>query len=360
MSFFKRLFGADKAQENVTQTTWEIPVLSIERLTPSAVKVVFDLPEDAAQAFQYIPGQYLNVGVIINGSKHQRSYSICSAPHEPLAIGVKQVENGLVSSFINTDLKPGDTLLLDVPNGNFRLTDIGGNYVAFAAGSGITPILSMLKTISTSNQGSIKLFYGNKSPEQTMFLKDIEELNQKQQISATLVYSQYGETKSRISDEFVKAIIKSDLDLLKKDGFFICGPEEMIVSVAEALKLFGVADDKIYFELFTAPTLIQSKTKVVADFKGVSHVEIILDGEKVSFDLASDGPRIIDALDEQGIDAPYSCRGGVCCTCRGKILEGSATMDHNLALTDKEVAEGYVLTCQAHPTSEKLIISFDE
>jgi ring-1,2-phenylacetyl-CoA epoxidase subunit PaaE len=360
MSFFKRLFGADKSEEHTTQTTWEIPVLSIECLTPSAVKVVFDIPEEAVKAFQYIPGQYLNIGLTINGSKYQRSYSICSAPHEPLAIGVKQVENGLVSTFINKELKPGDTLFVDVPNGNFRMTDIGGDYVAFAAGSGITPILSMLKTMSTSKQGSMKLFYGNKSPEQTMFLEDVEELNQKQQISSTLVYSQYGEARSRMSDEFVKAIIKSDLDLLKKDGFFICGPEEMIISVSEALKLFGVSDDKIHFELFTSPTLIQSKTKVIANFKGVSEVEVILDGEKFTFDLAADGPRIIDVMDEQGIDAPYSCRGGVCCTCRGKILEGSATMDHNLALTDKEVAEGYVLTCQAHPTSEKLIISFDE
>ncbi len=170
-----------------------------------------------------------------------------------------------------------------------------------------------------------------------------------------------GYISGRLDQENVAQIIKENLELLKADGFYLCGPEEMIYTVKNSLKTFGVPEDKIHFELFTAPTIMKSAQKsAVADFNGVSEVTIILDDEHTTFELASDGDTILNELDGHGIDAPYSCRGGVCSTCKAKIIEGAATMDNNMSLTDNEIAEGYVLTCQAHPASEKVVITYDE
>jgi ring-1,2-phenylacetyl-CoA epoxidase subunit PaaE len=158
----------------------------------------------------------------------------------------------------------------------------------------------------------------------------------------------------------ISEIIKQDLDILKADAFFLCGPEEMIKAGVDTLKLFGVSVDKIHYELFTTPTIMASNTVAeVSNFTGESNVKVILDGEEIEFKLKAKGKAILDILDKEGFDAPYSCRGGVCCSCKAKVLKGSATMTMNYALTDEEVKDGYVLTCQAHPASEELVLSFD-
>lgn len=364
MSFLKKIFGKQTDAKAESAKYGLLEVKGIDRLTPNSVRISFHVPEDLVKNYHFIPGQYVNISLDIDGVEYNRSYSLCSVPNAPLAIGVKEVEQGKVSSYLNSKLQVGDTLKVDFPMGNFQLKSLSGNFVGFAAGSGITPILSMAKSVVDEGNGSFSLFYGNRTQEQTMFKSALDQLNSSERFQLHYVYSGEmvdGAEMGRLNKEFIQNVLKADLKLLKAEGFFLCGPEEMIVQAIAALKLFGVAEDKIHFELFTAPVIMESiTTSEFSKFDGVSKVTAILDGEEYTFDLEVKKERILDELDVMGVDAPYSCRGGVCCTCRAKVLEGKATMDNNMVLTDKEVADGYILTCQAHPASERLIISFDE
>lgn len=363
MSFFKKIFGGKPSSKIVKKSSCIVELEDVVKITDDTVKVVFDIPAEEKENFTFIPGQYLTITVVIDGKEERRSYSICSGINEPLAVAVKQVDGGVVSTWMNTKAKIGDEVTLAYPTGNFKLTDIGGTYVAFAAGSGITPIMAMVKAMSLGKQGSMKLFYGSKSKQGIIFHDELEELRS-EGIHTTYLLSQEkldGYISGRLDQENVAQIIKGNLELLKADGFYLCGPEEMIYTVKNSLQTFGVPEEKIHFELFTAPTIMKSTQKTaLADFNGVSEVTIILDDEHTTFELASDGDTILNELDVHGIDAPYSCRGGVCSTCKAKIIEGAATMDNNMSLTDNEIAEGYVLTCQAHPASEKVVITYDE
>ncbi len=363
MSFFKRLLGGKLSSKSVKKSSCVLELEDVVKVTEDTVKVVFDIPSEEKENFTFIPGQYLTITMVIDGKEERRSYSICSGIDEPLAVAVKQVDGGVVSTWMNNEAKIGDEVTLAYPSGNFKLTDIGGTYVAFAAGSGITPIMSMAKAISIGKQGSMNLFYGSKSTSGIIFHDELEQLRN-EGIQTTYLLSQEkldGYMSGRLDQENIAQIIKGNLELLKADGFYLCGPEEMIYTVKNSLQTFGVPEEKIHFELFTAPTIMKSTQKTaLADFNGVSEVTIILDDEHTTFELASDGDTILNELDVQGIDAPYSCRGGVCSTCKAKIVEGAATMDNNMSLTENEIAEGYVLTCQAHPASEKVVITYDE
>jgi ring-1,2-phenylacetyl-CoA epoxidase subunit PaaE len=364
MGFFNKLFGKEADAPKKVEKSALLRVSAIDRLTDNAVKITFNVPESLSKSFDFVPGQYVNIHVELDGIDYVRSYSICSAPGSDLAVGVKRVPQGKVSSFLNANLKVGDELKVDFPQGNFRLNQASGNYIGFAAGSGITPIFSMIQFLNDKGNDSFKLFFGNKSKADVMFANDLQSLKQAEKINVTYNYSVEqveGAHYGRMNQDYLQNQIKENLDVLKADGFFICGPEQMILDAINALKTFGVSEDKIHFELFTAPVLMEAKKEqVTASFEGVSKVTAILDGEEYSFDLATTGDRILDELDVMAVDAPYSCRGGVCCTCRAKILEGSASMDNNMSLTDKDMKEGYILTCQAHPTSERLILTFDE
>jgi ring-1,2-phenylacetyl-CoA epoxidase subunit PaaE len=362
MSIFSKLFGKSNNVES-KKGFHSIVVKEIKRLTPKSVKVCFDIPDELKAKFQFIPGQYINVVVDLSDNENRRSYSICSSVNEDLAIAVKEVEGGLVSNYINDDLQEGDRLFISEPMGNFLLTDAGKSYVAFAAGSGITPILSMVKSIALSEQGEITLFYCNKSEEQTMFKSSLDEL-QNDAIKIHYLYTQAeNETGffGRLNEQRVTTLMRDNIDLLKSDGFYICGPEQMIVDTVNVLKTYGVPENKIHFELFSTPEIMNIKPKMEEkSFDGLCEVTVVLDGEEIVFELASDGDTVLDEVESLGVDAPFSCRGGVCCTCRAKVLEGSAIMDSNMSLTDKEVAEGFILTCQAHPTSQKVRISYDD
>jgi ring-1,2-phenylacetyl-CoA epoxidase subunit PaaE len=221
----------------------------------------------------------------------------------------------------------------------------------------------MAKSICLSQAGKLNLFYGNKEKETIMFQEDLKKLCP-EHVSVDYWLSKEeaeGFQSGRLDKENVTAIVKNDLSLLKADGFYICGPEQMILETVEVLKTFGVSKDKIHYELFTSPVLMKSTpTKVTSDFNGVSKVVVILDDEETDFDLETDGATILEEAESHAIDAPFSCRGGVCCTCKAKVLKGEVRMDSNMSLTDNEVNEGYVLTCQAHPASEEVIISYDE
>ena len=363
MSFFKKLFGGKSTPKSVKKGVCLLEIEDIVRETEDTVKVVFDIPEAEKENFRFIPGQYLTLILSVDGNEERRSYSICSGINEPLAVAVKKVENGKVSTWLNEVAQIGDEISVAYPTGNFRLTDIGGSYVAFAAGSGITPIMAMAKSIALGKQGSLKLFYGSKTKESIIFHTELEELKEKGVDTHYLLSRESldGFDNGKLETNKVAEIIKSNLDILKADGFFLCGPEEMIYTVKNALQTFGVLEEKIHFELFTTPTIMKNVKKTsLASYNGKSEVTIILDDEHTTFELDTNGDTILNELDGHGVDAPYSCRGGVCSTCKAKVIEGAATMDNNMSLTDSEIEEGYILTCQAHPATEKVVISYDE
>lgn len=364
MGLFNKLFGKNKVEVKQKKGFYAIQIQAIEKLTAESVKVVFDIPENLKGKFNFLPGQYINISVEVNGEEVRRSYSICSGVNEPVAIGIKQVEGGKASSWFNQSARVGDQIWVSAPLGNFIMDNAGGRYVAFAAGSGITPILSIAKAINVSKEGSLKLFFGNRKLETIMFKNELSELEKGNHLEMFHYLSEENVAphfNGILSKENVSNLIREDLSLLKADGFYICGPEDMILTISETLKMFGVKEDKIHFELFTTPVKMKKETvEVTSDFKGLSKVTVIIDEEEHHLTLETDTHSVLDEAEANGVDAPYSCRGGVCCTCKGKILKGTAKMTTNLSLTDNEVKEGYVLTCQARPTSEELVISYDE
>lgn len=362
MGLFGKLLKKDKSKSGKKGFV-SLTISAINKETDDTVSVSFSVPKGEEKNFQFIPGQYLNFAIKIDGKEERRSYSICSSVKEPLTIAVKELKGGKVSSWFNNEAKVGDEIWTGYPEGGFKMTDAGRTYVAFAAGSGITPIFSIAKSISLATEGKLSLFYGSKTADQIIFKEGLDQLPQ-DQIKVQHLLSQEkkdGFLNGRLTKEKVNEIIKADLELLKADGFYICGPEDMIINVSETLKTFGVPKEKINFELFTTPTKMKSNEKTAqADYKGMSNVTVIIDDEESVFELDSSGDTILDEVESQGIDAPFSCRGGVCSTCKAKVLKGSATMDSNMALTDAEVEEGFILTCQAHPNSKELTVSYDE
>lgn len=356
MGLFSRFKKTDSEPKKSRSALLEVE--AIKRLTDVGCQISFNVPEELKANYAFEAGQYLNLHCEIDGQVHVRSYSICSGQNEPLSVAVKAIEGGKVSNWLVQSLKVGMQLMVDYPQGNFKLEKASKKIVAFVAGSGITPVLSMAKSLK--NDQKMELFYGNRTNASAFFIPEIQELNN---VHAHLYFSQEtleNAQNGKLNKETVSAIIKNDLSLLRADGFYVCGPEAMIIDIKETLTVFGVDKSKIHFELFTTPVLMQQETtEVHAAFEGVSSVSAMMDGEVVSIQLATKGKSLLDALDAAGMDVPFSCKGGVCCTCKAKIIEGSARMNMNYALTDEEVKEGYILTCQAHPTSEVLKLDFD-
>lgn len=353
MAFFKSLFGNKSAK---TPKGFEaVTVKDVERLNPEAVRILLD---KTTAEWPFEAGQYLDFLIQLDGKEFRRSYSLCSGPNEALSVAVKAIKGGTISNWFNTEVKPGDTLFVKKPEGRFVLPEEAKHIVAIAAGSGITPILSMMK-FAEGSERKFRLFYGNKTAEQTLFKREIDSLKNtdchyffsKQEVS------EHG--FGRINKEEFGKIIRQDLSLLKADCFVLCGPEEMIVEMAALLEMFGVQKDKIRYELFTTPVLMKSESTGESDFTGDAKVSVILDGEKEQFILNSEGKSVLEAAIQAGMDAPYSCKGGVCSSCKGKIVKGKATMKMNYVLTDREVEAGYILTCQAHPASDELELTYD-
>lgn len=358
MGLFNKLFSKEtSSNEKLHKGFYALSVQAIDKLNKESVAVTLSVPSHLSQQFKFKAGQHLTFIFKINNEEYRRSYSICSGTDEPLKVAVKRVDGGKVSNYMNDNLQVGDVIQTSLPEGHF-IYEGQKNTVAIAAGSGITPILSIAKSI-TENNASLELFYGNRSLATTMFKNELDELKG---VITHYYFSKEeveGSTNGRITKESFIAKIKENLELLKADAFYICGPEEMIFEVKDALTMFGVPDSKIHFELFTTPTK-QNEPVIENTFKGSSQVKVIVDDEEYDFDLDAKGKTILDKADMVGADVPYSCKGGVCSTCRAKVLEGKAIMDLNYSLTDSEIEQGYILACQAHPASEKLTVSFDE
>lgn len=356
MALFKSLFGGKTNNAKAPKGFTSVIVKDIVRLSNDAVKVVIDRTYND---WKFSPGQYLNIYVNLNGDEIRRSYSICSGPDENIAIGVKKVQGGLMSTYLTEQLEVGTEIFVSKPEGSFGIDNDAKNILAIAAGSGITPILSIAK-FNENGDKNIQLLYGSRTFDSILFRDEINTLN-----NTSTNYFLSGETKEgfetgRIDKDKFLSIIKADLSLLRYDNYIICGPEEMIIATKEVLTSFGVQESKIKYELFTTPVKLKSETALEEnDFEGKAHVTVYIDDEKASFDLDSKGLSILDAAANEGLDVPYSCKGGVCSTCRAKVTKGKATMTMNYSLTDREVEEGYILSCQAHPASEEIEITYD-
>lgn len=361
MGLFNKMFKKEEKPEITSvhhKGYHQIAIKNIEKVTADTVKISFDIPAELSSKYKFIPGQYLNLCAKLNEKEERRSYSICSGANEDLAIAVKAVKDGKISHWANDILQIGDKIEVSEPDGHFKWNEKDKTIVAFAAGSGITPILSIAKKIESIG-GKMSLFYGNRTEDSIIFKSELGLLSKTNTRHFLSQENKEGFENGRITKEKISEIVKENLDLLKADGFFLCGPEELILNVKEVLTLFGVPKEKIHFELFTVPVLMKSVETPASNFSGKSSVTVIIDDEKVDFELDAKGKSILDHLTNKGYDAPYSCRGGVCCTCKAKVVEGKASMTLNYSLTDEEVAEGYILTCQAHPASEKLVITYD-
>ena len=333
-----------------------LTIQNVQRLTKQAVQLTFDVPAALSDKFRFTPGQYLTLAIEVNGEQLRRSYSICSATNEALSIGVKTIENGKVSNYLN-QISAGAEIIVFEPEGNFIWAPTLKNVVAIAAGSGITPIMSMLKSAGAPT--SFQLLYGNKSPEESLFLTEILALNH---TKTHLYYSQKevaGAQYGRIDETALNNQIKQNLSLLQADAFFLCGPQQLIESAEKTLAFFGVSVQKIHKELFFVNE-VSAPAAAVSAFSGKSKVKVMIDGEIAEFEMQGQDKSILELSEKAGLDAPFSCRGGVCSSCRAKVLKGSAAMRMNHSLTDAEVTNGYILTCQAHASSPELIVSFDE
>ncbi|MEC8030551.1 MAG: 2Fe-2S iron-sulfur cluster-binding protein [Bacteroidota bacterium] len=346
-----------------------LKVKEIVKETNDTVSVSFQVPEDLKEAYAFTPGQYLTLKLTINNEEQRRSYSICSSSAEDITVAVKRVENGLVSSYLNEVLKENDEMEVMTPEGNFTLeTDQAKKrkFVGFAAGSGITPIMSMIKELSMDETETVfTLFYSNKMESDVIFKHQLDKLAG-DNLKINYIYTRQKLNnpllEGRIDKSKATELIKADLSCLNADAFYLCGPEEMIFNVKSALEEFGVLKTKIKFELFTTPVLMAEKPKqqeADENFDGEALVTVIYDDEEIDFNLNKDGDTILDAAMDNDVDVPFSCKGAVCCTCKAKVTEGKVTMDANYALSDQEVEDGYVLACQSHPASAKVTLDFD-
>jgi ring-1,2-phenylacetyl-CoA epoxidase subunit PaaE len=357
--------------------------LTVREVRPESadsVSIAFDLPEDAKADFAYLPGQYLTLRREIDGHDVRRSYSICSGLGDgEMRVAIKRVEGGAFSGFANDELKAGDSLEVMLPEGRFTAEVEPGaahTYVAFAAGSGITPILSIAKSVLEAEPESrFTLFYGNRTVRDIMFRDLLSDLKNRFPARFSVLHILSREPQEvallngRIDREKCETFFRSMLNVHAVDRFFLCGPEGMINDVRAVLGEHGVDPERISFELFTPSSDAAAKAAAarrarVAKKEGEvpaagSEVSVIFDGVRTDFTLEPDGMSILDAALGGRPDMPYACKGGMCCTCRAKVIEGRVEMDLNYTLAKEEVERGFVLACQAHPASDRVVLDFD-
>lgn len=347
-----------------------VQVKEVRRETAQAVSIAFDIPPQLVETFDYKAGQYVTVRAVINGEEVRRSYSLCSSPLDgEWRIGVKKVDGGVFSTWVNESLKAGDTLELMPPMGNFATPLNMANqkrYIGIAAGSGITPVISIIKTVLQSEPGSsFTLVYGNRNRPSIMFKEELEALKNKYIHRFNIIHILSREitdatiNHGRINAEKCAHLFEKALNI-NADEFFICGPGEMTVEVRDYLLVNGVPAANVHIELFTTNnTPAVKKETSINPAESKSHITVKLDGIAFDFDLAFDDASILDAAAYQGADVPYSCKSGVCCTCRALLLEGEVDMEVCYGLEPEEVEKGFILTCQSHPKSKRVVVDYD-
>lgn len=344
----------------------DLTIREIRQETPDSVAICFDVPAALADTFAYQPGQYLTLRADVNGDDIRRSYSIASAPNDALTVGVKRVEDGAFSVFAQA-LTAGQTLAVMPPEGRF-VTQGEDRLVLIAAGSGITPMMSIAAD-ALARGAAVTLVYGNRKTDSIMFRAALDALKDRYLDRFTLIHILSREEQDvpllngRVTGEKITALANAGaIDLDTAQGVFLCGPGEMIDDVSAALKTRGVDKARIHFERFyqdgETPRAPKSAQAEAAAATGVS-VTVMLDGTRREFLVEAGDDTVLDAAARQGLELPFSCKGGMCCTCRCKVAEGSAEMAVNYSLEKWELDAGFTLACQTRPTSEKLVLDFD-
>ena len=345
---------------------------SIRQETPDCVSIQLSIPEALKETFRFSAGQHLTLRTTINGEEQRRSYSICSSPLEnELRVAIKKVEGGIFSNFANDNLKQGDWLDVMPPAGRFNSPLVPGQkkrYLAIAAGSGITPILSLIKTtLATEDQSEFTLIYGNRNSRSIIFFEELESLKNRymQRFSLLHVLSRE-KTESilhtgRINEEKLKAM-GTLIQFNQFDEVFLCGPQEIIETASDFLQQKGLDKKKIHLELFSSSSKQRTKKIDTAQTStgAKSKVGIRVDGRQLEIEMSlSEDQTILDAALQQGADLPFACKGGMCCTCKAKLVEGEVMMDVHWGLEEEEVEQGFILTCQSHPKTERIVVDFD-
>ena len=345
-------------------TFYKLSIKEIKRETPSAISVTFNIPLEFQDFYKFTAGQYVTLKLTLDGEEIRRAYSICSSPNSgELRISIKAVKNGFFSKFANEKLAVGNVIEVSVPEGKFTFepnADRQKNYAGFAAGSGITPIMSILKSVLESEpKSTFVLTYGNKSPEETIFHDELHDLQQKYvgRLFVHYAFSQSGkgELFGRIDKSAVNFVLHTKHNEKTFEKFYLCGPEEMINIVSSTLKEQNIKEGDIKFELFSTST--ENDKEISA--QGHTKITILLDDEETSFEM-SQKQTLLEAALKQSLDAPYSCQGGICSSCIARVTEGKAEMKKNQILTDDEIEEGLVLTCQAHPVTPTIKVDYDD
>ncbi|MCG1035267.1 ferredoxin--NADP reductase [Polaribacter sargassicola] len=345
-------------------TFYKVNIQEVQQETANAVSVLFKIPENLKSDFNFIPGQYITLQKVINGEEVRRAYSICSTPKSgEIRVAIKAVENGVFSTYATSKLKAGDEIEISAPEGRFILNaEDNKNYIGFAAGSGITPILSMIKTVlETETSSTFTLVYGNKSVVDTIFYEQLNTLKETflDRFKLHYIFSREdvkNQLKGRISSNVTNYFVKNMYKETSFDAAFLCGPEEMIEEVSKTLESNKISKENIHFELFTTSVDEDAAAEVK---EGITEVTVLLDDEETTFTMQQTDDLLAASL-RNNLDAPYSCQGGVCSSCMCKVTEGKAVMVKNSILTDSEIEEGLVLACQAYPTTSKIVIDFDD
>ena len=351
-----------------------LDVVDVRKETRDAVVITLKPRDEDAAFFDFTQGQYLTFRRKFDDDELRRSYSICAGRGEGhLKVGIKRVDGGAFSTWANEDLKAGTTLEAMPPMGRFFTAiepEKAKNYLGFAGGSGITPVLSIIKTVLAAEpKSTFTLAYANRQISSIMFREDLDDLKNRYLGRLSIIHVLESEAQDidlftgRIDAAKCTALFKAWIDLPSITTAFICGPEPMMLAIAGALKEHGLADEQIKFELFASGQPGRTKQRTVSHEVSTSNstqATVTLDGATRTFRMPKAGVSLLDAALEASIDAPYACKAGVCSTCRAKVLEGETEMAINHALEDYEVRRGYVLTCQCFPLSDKVVVSYDQ
>jgi ring-1,2-phenylacetyl-CoA epoxidase subunit PaaE len=348
-----------------------LAVNDLRRETADAVSMTFAIPSELAGDYSFLPGQYLTLRMKMDGEEVRRSYSICSGPDDgELRIAVKKVDGGAFSSWAADELKSGDELDVMTPTGRFGVThapDQARLYVGFAAGSGITPILSIIKgVLAREPKSRFFLFYGNRTTEGMLFLEELEELKDRFLERLSLFHVISGEEQDvpilhgRLDGDKVRVLLRSLVPASHVDHVFICGPMGMSEDIEATCRAIGIPDEKIHVERFVSEFGGKPRPKAVVapGTPPKATASLIIDGKRREVPVA-EGEAILDAALRAGMDLPFACKGGMCSTCRAKLVEGEAQMEVNYSLEPWELKAGFILTCQARPCSEKVVVDYD-
>lgn len=357
---------SDQAPTRTRATFHELTVASVERLTDDAAAITFAVPEHLRDDYDFAAGQSLTLRRTIDGQEHRRSYSICAPAGAAPRVGVREIPDGLFSTWLVRGVRPGDTVEVQTPTGSFRADpDAGGRHLCIAAGSGITPMLSIASTVLTHPDSRVTLLYGNRTSASVMFAEELADLKDRHGARLDLVHVLSREPRDvelfsgRLDGQRLRAILTALVPVDGLDHVWLCGPFGMVADAREVLEELGVPRERVHAELFYVdeppPELERPEAVVEGD---TSQVTVVLDGRTTTTAVPR-GRTVLDGVAATRSDLPFACKGGVCGTCRAQVTQGQVEMRRNYALDDDEVARGFVLTCQSHPLGDAVTVDFD-